>query len=153
MSWLALRPLIVHRQHALTRLKVWQEANISYGRGPTHWILSHNGHAPRTLSTTAIYTVLTPPAVFAGLVFSLWFYKCCIMILFQNKIIYMPSIPPFSRSEKLADYARPCLPVVWREEKLKTADGVELSLCIASTGSHGSTRPHERHVIILYFQG
>ncbi|KAI9875857.1 MAG: hypothetical protein M1830_007898 [Pleopsidium flavum] len=65
----------------------------------------------------------------------------------------MPSIPPGARSEKLADYVRRCLPVVWREEKLKAADGVELSVCIASTASHGSIEPHERHVVILYFQG
>lgn len=30
-------------------------------------------------------SVLTPPAVFAGLVVALWFYKCCMMVVFQNK--------------------------------------------------------------------
>ncbi len=39
------------------------------------------------------------------------------MIIFQNKIIYMPSIPPFSRSEKASDYAAQCKPVIWKEHK------------------------------------
>jgi len=75
------------------------------------------------------------------------------MILFQNKIIYMPSIPPFSRSEKTADYARRCLPIMWREEKLRAADGVELSLCIADSASHNVPAESGTHVIVLYFQG
>lgn len=180
MLWPSLRSLLPHSKHVLIRLRCWPEAKTSYGGGQTQsqgvhgcryytsrlgvygihkrprtipWIPSHHGKIRRTISITAVYTVLTPPAVFVGLVLSLWAYKCCMMILFQNKIIYMPSIPPFSRSEKLEDYARRCSPIVWREQRLKAADGVDLSLCIASTASHGSIRPQERHVIILYFQG
>ena len=75
------------------------------------------------------------------------------MILFQNKIIYMPSMPPFSRSEKIADHARRCLPVTWREEKLRAVDGVELSLCIADSASRSPLAESGTHVIVLYFQG
>ena len=75
------------------------------------------------------------------------------MVLFQNKIIYMPSMPPFSRSEKLADYAQRCFPIVWQEEKIEAVDGVQLSLCTASTADQESTHRSKKHVMVLYFQG
>jgi fermentation-respiration switch protein FrsA (DUF1100 family) len=40
----------------------------------------------------------------------------------------MPGIPPFARSEKVADYERECRPVVWKEHKIQSADGVKLKL-------------------------
>lgn len=78
------------------------------------------------------------------------------MILFQNKIIYMPNIPPFSRTETVVDYASLCRPVQWKEDSLVTADGVKLSLAIGGVsrdyyGEEGEME--EEDVVILYFQG
>jgi len=153
MSWAPFRPPRCHCRVALVPIRTRYGVRATPSKDKSLRILSPHGHARRTISTTAVYTVLTPPAVFAGLVLSLWFYKCCMMILFQNKIIYMPSIPPFSRSEKIADYARRCLPVAWREEKLRAADGVELSLCIADSAGLNVPAESGTHVIVLYFQG
>ena len=78
------------------------------------------------------------------------------MIVFQNQIIYMPSIPPFSRSEKITDYEALCKPVRWREERIKSADGIEVALAVGSvplevdvTGK-GEGR---KNIVVLYFQG
>ena len=85
------------------------------------------------------------------------------MIVFQNRIIYMPSMPPYSRSEKIADYEALCKPVVWREERIKSADGVEVVLAVGSIPrSHDNFREtvaesgagrKGREVMILYYQG
>ena len=80
------------------------------------------------------------------------------MIIFQNKIIYMPSMPPFSRSEKIADYERECRPVVWREERVRSGDGVEVTLAAGSIPmldieGEGGNAAEKRNVVILYFQG
>ena len=72
------------------------------------------------------------------------------MIVFQNKIIYMPSVPPYSRSEKLIDYTNQCRPVVWKEHDLRAADGTALKLLEGSVGL--AAKPRKR-VIVLYFQG
>jgi uncharacterized protein len=74
------------------------------------------------------------------------------MVVFQNKIIYMPSIPPFSRSEKLEDYANQCRPVVWREHDLQAADGVALKLLEGKVAFDRAVNC-EKHVVVLYFQG
>jgi hypothetical protein len=91
-----------------------------------------------------------PPVVFVGLAVTLWAYKCVMMVVFQNKIIYMPSMPPFSRSEKIDDYAGVCRPVEWEEKRIRAADGTGLALCVGGIKS-STARP--RHVIVLYFQG
>ena len=73
------------------------------------------------------------------------------MVLFQNKIIYMPSVPPFSRGEGIAQYASSCMPVVWEEATIRSLDNTRLALCIGSTA-----KSHARssiHVVALYFQG
>lgn len=98
-------------------------------------------------------SVLTPPAVFVGLVLALWFYKCCMMVIFQNKIIYMPSVPPFSRREKVSDYAKACFPVMWREETITSVDGKRLVLCVGESSLKAMSHPEQDHVVVLYFQG
>src|ERR1700744_6107699 len=62
----------------------------------------------RHFGLESLPAILVPPAVFGGLLVTLWAYKCLMMVVFQNKIIYMPSVPPFSRSEKVSDYASQC---------------------------------------------
>jgi len=74
------------------------------------------------------------------------------MVLFQNKIIYMPSVPPFSRSEKVEDYANACKPVVWTEHDLRAADGTALKLLEGSIMVKDGLKQEEA-VIVLYFQG
>ncbi|KAL8754272.1 MAG: hypothetical protein Q9184_005162 [Pyrenodesmia sp. 2 TL-2023] len=97
---------------------------------------------------------MTPPLVFTGLLVSLWTYKCLMLVIFQNKIIYMPSVPPFSRSEKIKDYEAQCKPIVWEEKRIKAADGVELALAVGNIiGSRPQTTEGRKHVAILYFQG
>lgn len=83
------------------------------------------------------------------------------MVLFQDKIIYMPNMPPFSRSEKLEDYTNECKPVVWKERHIKSLDGTKLALAIGSipdtidkASEPGVTREIKgKEVVIGYFQG
>jgi fermentation-respiration switch protein FrsA (DUF1100 family) len=90
--------------------------------------------------------------VFGGLLVTLWTYKCLMMIIFQNKIIYMPSVPPFSRSEKVSDYASQCRPVKWIEHDLRASDGTALKILEGGIDSTEEVGPTE-HVVVLYFQG
>lgn len=73
------------------------------------------------------------------------------MVLFQDKIIYMPGVPLFSRKEKIADYLQKCAPVKWREERIFVPDGTEIALCIGSIDDDLSDKASE--TVILYFQG
>ncbi|PGH18019.1 hypothetical protein AJ80_04642 [Polytolypa hystricis UAMH7299] len=114
-------------------------------------------HGRRSLSTIGLPGFLVPPLVFVGLFITLWAYKCCMMIIFQNKIIYMPSVPPFSRGEKIEDYAASCRPVAWEEKQIRSLDGTKIALCVgriageaADTARGGKKR---KHVVVLYFQG
>lgn len=110
----------------------------------------------RALSTSLLTTVLIPPAVFVGLIIVLWTWKCLMMVIFQDKIIYMPSVPPFSRQEIIKDYVKACQPVLWQEETIKSTDGTRLSLCIGSIPDAAqllSKSPATRRVVLLYFQG
>lgn len=70
------------------------------------------------------------------------------MVIFQNKIIYMPSVPPFARSEKVDDYAVQCRPVVWHEHDLKSLDGIALKVLEGSMPNDAQDR-----VVVLYYQG
>ncbi|KIW69129.1 hypothetical protein PV04_05022 [Phialophora macrospora] len=74
------------------------------------------------------------------------------MVIFQNKIIYMPSVPPFSRSERVGDYEAQCRPVVWTEKDLKAVDGTALKLLEGSMITSSDSDEAE-HVVIVYFQG
>ena len=114
------------------------------------------GHM-REISTLSVPAVLIPPLIFFGLLLSLWFYKCVMLVLFQNKIIYMPGVPLFARKEKIADYQKRCLPVKWHEERIVVDDGTEIGLCVGSTHDEKSqTKPPGlpgRHLVVVYFQG
>jgi len=65
----------------------------------------------------------------------------------------MPSVPPFSRSEKLSDYAKACFPIVWKEEIISSADNKKLALCIGENGALQDVQTARDHVVVLYFQG
>lgn len=103
--------------------------------------------------------LLLPPVVFMGLLITLWTYKSLILILLQNRIIYMPNLPPFSRSERIVDYERDCGGVKWKEEKIRGSDGVEVALAVSEacevdageTAEKGTGKT--RRVCVVYFQG
>ncbi|PNS21224.1 hypothetical protein CAC42_1003 [Sphaceloma murrayae] len=101
--------------------------------------------------------IVVVPVVFVGMTVALWTFKCASLVIFQNKIIYMPSLPPYSRSEKLADYQNDCGSVKWREESIQSADGKNLALAIGQVGvgrsKDDASDEQQAPVVILYFQG
>jgi len=84
------------------------------------------------------------------------------MVVFQNKIIYMPGMPPNARRERIADWAGQCGGIQWTEERTKAADGTELAIAVATVALPGGDRPIAApdpekpvaaHAYVLYFQG
>ena len=63
----------------------------------------------------------------------------------------MPSIPPFSRYERVESYAKYCSPVTWEEHSISSIDGTRITLV---TGKRlGSPVAGAENVVIVYFQG
>lgn len=107
-------------------------------------------------SLCGIPSILLPPVVFAGLMVVLWTWKCFMMVLFQNKIIYMPFLPPNARRETITDYASQCSGMKWREERIRSGDRTKISLCIAVVQNIAAQSASEEEVkekTVLYFQG
>lgn len=79
------------------------------------------------------------------------------LVLFQNRIIYMPSMPPFARSERIADYVAVCRPVVWREDRIAAKDGAKLAVAVGEIAgaavTDGEQAGKRNRVVIIYFQG
>ncbi|KAM3425041.1 hypothetical protein BST61_g7009 [Cercospora zeina] len=73
-------------------------------------------------------------------------------VLFQDKIIYMPYMPPYARKERVEDYAAVCDPVKWEHIHIKSTDGTRIALCVGKMGSE-SSRNTRKKVVICYFQG
>jgi len=99
--------------------------------------------------------IFLPPVLFVGLLVALWTWKCTMMVVFQNRIIYMPGLPPTARWQRIADYAKQCRGIEWREERTKAADGTDLGMAVATVhlrAGPDAGRPVAR-VYILYFQG
>ncbi|KAI5843809.1 Alpha/Beta hydrolase protein [Morchella snyderi] len=73
------------------------------------------------------------------------------MVLFQNKIIYMPGVPLGAKRETLQDYKHLLKGIQWHEhhKHIATSDGKRLSSVTATTGSQAG----KKHILILYFQG
>jgi pimeloyl-ACP methyl ester carboxylesterase len=94
------------------------------------------------------------PGVFVGLLIGHWLHKCLLMVLFQNKIIYMPSLPPGSRREKLEDYCKTWAGVSWEERQIRSLDGTKLAVAIARPEKLGAAAQSKRkQTVVLYFQG
>lgn len=79
-------------------------------------------------------------------------------VIFQDKIIYMPYMPPFARSEKIIDYATNCRPVQWEEKRIRSIDATRISLCVGSIPDGGdstldTSKVERKEVVICYFQG
>ena len=100
--------------------------------------------------------MLQPPLIFLGSFIALWTWKCAMMVLFQNAIIYNPYLPPDARTARIADFEKKCGGVKWREERIESLDGTEVALCLAEVPARKALRtPPELPipVYILYFQG
>lgn len=106
----------------------------------------------RNIRSINISTVIAPPLIFTGLFFALWTWKCMMLVVFQNMIIYNPFLPPNSRSLTIAEYAKECLGIQWREERIESADGTEIALCVADVARRDVSKA-ATHAYILYFQG
>jgi fermentation-respiration switch protein FrsA (DUF1100 family) len=81
-------------------------------------------------------------------------------IVFQDKIIYLPYLPPFARYEKLVDYVSVCRPVQWKQENITSLDKTRLAICVGEIGQastrnwpHASTSYRRKRVVMCYFQG
>ncbi|GAA6057388.1 hypothetical protein JCM3770_000739 [Rhodotorula araucariae] len=106
--------------------------------------------------------------VVLGLPAALWIYKCLMLVLFQRRIIYLPSVPPGSRNESLAGGER--APAVdaslngldWREVRVQSAvptrwlrrpvelRGIEMSWSGARSRDVKEVRDK---VVVVYLQG
>ena len=74
---------------------------------------------------------------------ALWAYKVCdkemrlnivqclTLIIFQNKLIYLPYLPFGARKETILDYTPELLGFDWMTPKVRTRDGRKLSTCVA----------------------
>lgn len=141
-----------------TRLRIpinGQRDTSFRSRRPRKLLLKQPLHL-RTLDTMSSIQALPPyflaPTVFVGLFLTLWVYKCITLVAFQEKIIYMPYIPPFARRERVEDYVKERRGVVWREIEVRSADGVRLGGCVGEVGTRGAARKGRR-VVICYFHG
>ncbi|KAI3399977.1 hypothetical protein diail_5133 [Diaporthe ilicicola] len=81
------------------------------------------------------------------------------MVSLQNKIIYAPYLPPTARFEKISDWQSKLFGIEWKEIHMRSIDGTDLALAVASVSSEIDERGGrgERgvsyHVYILYLQG
>jgi hypothetical protein len=96
--------------------------------------------------------VVMPPLIFTGLFVFLWCWKCAMLVIFQNTIIYNPFLPPNARTMTISEFARQCAGVQWREERIKSNDGTEIALCVSDI-QQGPVTEDQKQVYILYFQG
>lgn len=107
----------------------------------------------RTFFIDSLPSILVPPVVFTSLLLALWTYKCMMTVLFQDKIIYMPYMPPFARSEKMEEYTAVCRPVEWVQRHIKSMDGTKIALCIGRIPETSERVGRKKHVVVCYFQG
>lgn len=82
--------------------------------------------------------------------------------MLQDKLLYLSWLPPLSRSESIADYAREFRGVEWTERRIRSLDGTALAVCEGRIPAR--LRPAEpdetglrdglrKRVVICYFQG
>jgi hypothetical protein len=83
------------------------------------------------------------------------------LVVFQNKIIYMPGLPPNARRERISDWASLCGGVQWTDERTVAADGTDLAMAVTTvpmargrrSAAESLEKPAATHVYVLYFQG
>lgn len=130
------------------RQRPFRQSRVAGGR-PWPWdaAFKRGIHVPAAVA---------PPLILTGLFVALWTWKCTMLVLFQNTIIYNPFMPPNARSLRIAEFARQCRGIQWREERIRSLDGTEIALCVSDEGpgvaNHGGSSS-KTPVYILYFQG
>ncbi|KAK4236294.1 protein bem46 [Achaetomium macrosporum] len=145
----------------LTSRRLWTPVKRRAPLGLCHPCILSAGTSRRSIH---IASILLPPLVFSGLFIALWTWKCLMMVVFQNKIIYMPGLPPNARRERIADWANLCGGIQWIEERTVTADGKQLAMAVTTiplpqgrpTGRPAAVEQEKApaaHVYVLYFQG
>ena len=85
------------------------------------------------------------------------------MIIFQNKLIYLPYIPYGARNETIQDYTPQLLGLDWTSTEVRTRDGKKLSTCVAEIRlallqavtllTLFRKKRDAPEVIVVYFQG
>jgi uncharacterized protein len=108
-----------------------------------------------------IQSIFLPPLIFVGLLVGLYTWKSFMLVLFQNKIIYNPGLPPSARFEKIEDYEKLCGGLRWSQAETRAEDGTRLALAHttiqlsrgdrASRADQGQRNP--AHIYVLYLQG
>ena len=93
---------------------------------------SKNFPHPQTYTLVDHSSVLRVPLIFTALLIALQTWKCVVVVVFQNKIIYMPSMPPFARRERAEGYTHQCDKVSWKQERIRVSDGVEVALLVGN---------------------
>ncbi|WXC41959.1 hypothetical protein QX201_001740 [Fusarium graminearum] len=111
--------------------------------------------SPGCIRPLHVAPFLMPPLLFTGLFVGLWCWKCAMMVLFQNTIIYNPFLPPNARSMTINEVSRDCGRLTWREERIRSLDGTEIALCVADVPSVPEPSPGKTKttIYVLYFQG
>ncbi|GAA5830554.1 hypothetical protein JCM11251_002513 [Rhodosporidiobolus azoricus] len=123
--------------------------------------------------TIAEVGVSGPPWLFllqlvVGLPAALWAYKCLMLVLFQRKIIYLPSVPPGTRDESLAQGERSTARdaslsgMRWKEVQIQSTvpsrwmrrpvklKGIELEW---KEDEGKAVEGQRQHVVVVYLQG
>lgn len=147
------RPLGVSHQYIHTN--TWKRPGHSQNGNYTRLRMSQQ---QRALFIESIPPILYPPAIFVGLLLGLWTWKCFWIIVMQNKLLYLSWLPPFSRSDKIAEYETECRPAQWHEKQIRSLDGTKLAVCEGFIPSKDNQKPviagkKTRSVVICYFQG
>lgn len=123
-------------------------------------LVAQRVHKMRCTRAVHISALLLPPLIFTGLALALYAWKCFMLVLFQNKIIYNPGLPPFARFEKIEEYAGTCGGVRWSEDSIRAEDGTRLAIALSSLyvspgkpGDRLAAAPYAAHIYVLYLQG
>ncbi|GAA5849716.1 hypothetical protein JCM9279_001991 [Rhodotorula babjevae] len=109
--------------------------------------------------------------VLLGLPAALWAYKCLMLVLFQRRIIYLPSVPPGTRNESLDDGERSSDRdaslggLRWREVKVTSEEptrwlrrpvelrGIEMSWSEDAEVASAAGSATRQKVVVVYHQG
>ncbi|CCG82903.1 putative Alpha/beta superfamily hydrolase [Taphrina deformans PYCC 5710] len=112
----------------------------------------------RILQRRPISQVVQIPLIFGGLLVALWTWKSLMLIVFQDKIIYMPYL---GRQEQLEHHPTPA--VEWSRHALRTSDHVTIVLCNAKLtkakrdqsvrGNAECSDDCRKRVTMVYLQG
>jgi len=86
------------------------------------------------------------------------------LIILQNKLIYLPYIPPGARQETIEDYKPQVLGLDWATTEVRTRDSKKLVACVAEIRFQAPCVPQHKltpcrrpirvsEVVLVYFQG